>query len=221
MEKLVDDVDIILEDPEVEIIVETMGGIEPAYTFAKRALLAGKSFVTSNKELVADHGAELINIARENNVNFLFGASVGGGIPIIRPMNQALTADKIEGITGILNGTTNYILTMMSEEGLEFETALKNAQDMGYAERDPSADVDGFDACRKIAILTSLAYGKQVDFEDIHTEGIRNISSRDFKYANALGARIKLLASSMKDDNGDVYAIVAPAMIKEDNLCME
>ena len=217
MEKLVDDVDIILEDPEVEIIVETMGGIEPAYTFAKRALLAGKSFVTSNKELVADHGAELINIARENNVNFLFGASVGGGIPIIRPMNQALTADKIEGITGILNGTTNYILTMMSEEGSEFETALKNAQDMGYAERDPSADVDGFDACRKIAILTSLAYGKQVDFEDIHTEGIRNISSRDFKYANALGARIKLLASSMKDDNGDVYAIVAPAMIKEDN----
>ena len=217
MEKLVDDFNIILEDSEVEIIVETMGGIEPAYTFAKKALLAGKSVVTSNKELVADHGAELIEIAREKNVNFLFGASVGGGIPIIRPMNQALTADKIEEITGILNGTTNYILTMMSEEGLEFETALKNAQDMGYAERDPSADVDGFDACRKIAILTSLAYGKQVDFEDIHTEGIRNISSRDFKYANALGARIKLLASSMRDDKGDVYAIVAPAMIKEDN----
>ncbi len=217
MDKMVSDINIILEDPEVDVVVEAMGGVEPAYSFVKESLMRGKSVVTSNKELVADHGPELIKIAKDKNINFLFGASVGGGIPIIRPMNQSLTADKIEGITGILNGTTNYILSKMSEEGLEFETALKNAQDLGYAERDPSADVDGFDSSRKIAILTSLAYGKQVDFENIYTEGIRNITSTDFKYANSLAAKIKLFASSMKDHKGDVYAIVAPTMIKDNN----
>ena len=162
-DKLVHDYSIIANDPEVQVVVETMGGVHPAYEFVKEALEKGKSVCTSNKELVAAHGAELLALAKEKNVNFLFEASVGGGIPIIRPLNQCLTADEIEEITGILNGTTNYILTKMTEEGSEFETVLKDAQDKGYAERNPEADVEGYDACRKIAILTSLAYGMQVD----------------------------------------------------------
>ena len=160
MDILVHDYNDILNDPEVEVIAEVMGGVEPAYTFVKAALEKGKSVCTSNKELVAKHGPELINIAREHNRNFLFEASVGGGIPVIRPLNECITADEINSITGILNGTTNYILTKMSKEGLDFDTVLKEAQALGYAERNPSADVDGFDACRKIAILSSLAYGK-------------------------------------------------------------
>lgn len=214
MNVLVNDINTILDDPEVKIVVEVMGGIKPAYSFVKQALQKGKSVVTSNKELVAKHGAELIDLAKENKLNFLFEASVGGGIPIIRPLNQSLTADEIVEITGILNGTTNYILTKMSEEGFDFETALKEAQDLGYAERNPSADVDGHDACRKIAILSSLAYGMQVDFEDIYTEGITNITDMDFKYAKALGARIKLFASSIREEDESVYAMVAPMMIK-------
>lgn len=214
MEKLVHDVNIILEDPEVKVVVEVMGGVEPAYTFVKKALLRGKSVVTSNKELVAKHGAELLDIAKESNLNFLFEASVGGGIPIIRPLNQSLTADEIVEITGILNGTTNYILSKMSDEGLDFDTALKNAQNMGYAERNPSADVEGHDSCRKIAILSSLAFGMQVDFEDIYTEGITRITDIDIKYAKALGARIKLFASSIRENDEKVYAMVAPMMIK-------
>jgi homoserine dehydrogenase len=214
MEKLVHDVNIILEDPEVKIVVEVMGGVEPAYTFVKKALLKGKSVITSNKELVAKHGAELLDIAKERNLNFLFEASVGGGIPIIRPLNQSLTADEIVEITGILNGTTNYILTKMGEEGLDFETALKNAQSMGYAERNPAADVEGFDSCRKIAILSSLAFGMQVDFEDIYTEGITHITDTDIKYAKSIGAKIKLFASSIREDDEKVYAMVAPVMIK-------
>lgn len=214
MNVLVNDINTILDDPEVKIVVEVMGGIKPAYSFVKQALQKGKSVVTSNKELVAKHGAELIDLAKENKLNFLFEASVGGGIPIIRPLNQSLTADEIVEITGILNGTTNYILTKMSEEGFDFETALKEAQDLGYAERNPSADVDGHDACRKIAILSSLAYGMQVDFEDIYTEGITNITDIDFKYAKALGARIKLFASSIREEYENVYAMVAPMMIK-------
>lgn len=213
-EKLVHDINIILEDPEVKIVVEVMGGIEPAYTFVKQALLRGKSVVTSNKELVAKHGAELIDIAKERNLNFLFEASVGGGIPIIRPLNQSLTADEIVEITGILNGTTNYILSKMSEDGLDFGTALSNAQKMGYAERNPAADVEGHDACRKIAILSSLAFGMQVDFEDIYTEGITNITDIDFRYAKTLEARIKLFASSIKENDKQVYAMVAPVMIQ-------
>ncbi len=214
MKVLVHDVNMILNDPDIKIIVEVMGGVEPAYSFVKKALLSGKSVVTSNKELVAKHGAELLDIAKERNLNFLFEASVGGGIPIIRPLNQSLTADEIVEITGILNGTTNYILTKMSEEGLDFDTALKNAQSMGYAERNPAADVEGHDACRKIAILSSLAFGMQVDFEDIYTEGISNISATDIKYAKAIGARIKLFASSIRENDESVYAMVAPVMIK-------
>jgi homoserine dehydrogenase len=213
MDKLVQDVNIILEDPEVKIVCEVMGGVEPAHTFVKAALLKGKSVVTSNKELVAKHGAELLDLAKERNLNFLFEASVGGGIPIIRPLNQSLTADEIVEITGILNGTTNYILSKMSDEGLDFDTALSNAQSMGYAERNPAADIDGHDACRKIAILSSLAFGMQVDYEDIYTEGISKITEVDIRYAKAMDARIKLFASSIRD-NDHVYAMVAPVMIK-------
>lgn len=214
MEILVHDVNIILDDPEVKIVVEVMGGTGAAYTFVKEALMRGKSVVTSNKELVAKYGAELLDIAKERNLNFLFEASVGGGIPIIRPLNQSLTADEIVEITGILNGTTNYILTKMSEEGTDFDTALKDAQRLGYAERDPSADVEGYDSCRKIAILSSLAYGMQVDYEDIYTEGITGISDIDIKYAKALNARIKLFATSIREDDESVYSMVAPVMIR-------
>ena len=213
MEKLVHNINVILEDPEVKIIVEVMGGVEPAYTFVKQALLKGKSVVTSNKELVAKHGAELLDLAKEHSLNFLFEASVGGGIPIIRPLNQSLTADEIVEITGILNGTTNYILSKMSEDGLDFDTALSNAQQMGFAERNPAADIEGHDACRKIAILSSLAFGMQVDFEDIYTEGITKITDTDIKYAKALGARIKLFASSIRGNDSHVHAMVAPVMI--------
>lgn len=216
MEKVVRDINIILDDPDVKIVCEHMGGTEPAHTFVKSALLKGKSVVTSNKELVAKYGAELLDIAKERNLNFLFEASVGGGIPIIRPLNQSLTADEIVEITGILNGTTNYILSKMSEEGIDFNTALSNAQKLGYAERNPAADVEGFDACRKIAILSSLAFGMQVDFEDIYTEGITKITDKDFCYAKAIGARIKLFASSIRQDD-HVYAMVAPVMIKADH----
>ena len=212
--KIVHDVNIILEDPEIVVVVEVMGGVEPAYTFTKRALLGGKSVITSNKALVAAKGAELLDIAREKNINFLFEASVGGGIPIIRPLNSSLTADKLNEITGILNGTTNFILTEMSEKGSDFETVLAKAQSLGYAERDPSADVDGWDACRKIAILSSIAFGKNVDYEKIYTEGIRNISDIDFKYAKALDRSIKLLATSRNvDDN--IYIMVSPVMISK------
>lgn len=212
-EKIVHDYGTIINDPEVLIVVEVMGGVEPAYTFVKEAILKGKSVCTSNKELVAKHGAELLELSKANNVNFLFEASVGGGIPIIRPLNQSLTADEIEEITGILNGTTNYILSKMSNEGMDFATALKNAQEKGYAERNPSADVEGYDACRKIAILSSLAFGMQVDFEDIYTEGITKITDTDIKYAKALEASIKLLGTSRKE--GDhVFAMVAPMMIR-------
>ena len=215
-DKLVHDYSIIANDPEVQVVVETMGGVHPAYEFVKEALEKGKSVCTSNKELVAAHGAELLALAKEKNVNFLFEASVGGGIPIIRPLNQCLTADEIEEITGILNGTTNYILTKMTEEGSEFETVLKDAQDKGYAERNPEADVEGYDACRKIAILTSLAYGMQVDYQDIYTEGITKITDVDIKYAKAMNAAIKIFGTSRKVD-GKVYAMVSPMMINQNS----
>lgn len=214
MEILVHDYEIILNDPEVEVIAEVMGGVEPAYTFVKAALEKGKSVCTSNKELVAKHGPELLQIAATHGRNFLFEASVGGGIPIIRPLNNAITADKINSITGILNGTTNYILTKMDKEGLDFDTVLKEAQELGYAERNPSADVDGFDACRKIAILCSLAYGKNVNYEDIYTEGITGITDIDFKYAAKLGTSIKLFGKAENTD-GKFYAFVAPVMIDQ------
>ncbi|MDF2588788.1 MAG: hypothetical protein K0S41_2629 [Anaerocolumna sp.] len=212
-DKIVHDYSIILNDPEIKIIVEVMGGVEPAFTFVREAIMKGKSVCTSNKELVAKHGAELLELSKSMNVNFLFEASVGGGIPIIRPLNQSLTADEIEEITGILNGTTNYILSKMSNDGADFDTVLKEAQARGYAERNPQADVEGYDACRKIAILSSLAFGMQVDFEDIYTEGITKITDADIKYAKAIGASIKLLGSSRKEQDS-VYAMVAPMMIK-------
>lgn len=215
-EKIVHDVDVIINDPEVRIVVEVMGGIEPAFTFVKRCLEAGKSVVTSNKALVAKHGAELLSIARDRELNFLFEASVGGGIPIIRALNSCLTADKIEEITGILNGTTNYMLSKMFYEGADYDAVLKEAQDNGYAERNPEADVEGYDACRKIAILSSLISGQQVDFEDIYTEGITGITSKDMMYARKMGMTIKLIASSKR--TGDhLYAIVSPALLSKEH----
>ena len=216
---IVHDYQTIVDDPEIGIVVETMGGVEPAYTFVKAMLLAGKQVTTSNKNLVAEKGAELIQIARERNLNFMFGASVGGGIPIIRPLNTCLTADEIEEITGILNGTTNYMLTRMANEGVSFDAVLKDAQAKGYAEADPTADVEGIDPCRKIAILTSLVCHKQVNYEDIYTEGITKITTEDFAYAKKMDRSIKLLASSKKAD--DKYAcMVAPFMLdKSHPLC--
>ena len=210
--KVVHDVNVILDDPEVSIVCETMGGVKPAYDFTKSALLKGKSVCTSNKELVANHGPELLQIAKVNNCNYFFEASVGGGIPIIRPLNAALTAEKIEAITGILNGTTNYILTKMQNEGANFEDVLKQAQELGYAERNPEADVEGYDACRKIAILSSLMVGKNVKYEDIYTEGITKITADDFVYAKAMGKSIKLLAMSKALEQGTL-AMVSPCMI--------
>ncbi|MCD7864811.1 MAG: homoserine dehydrogenase [Clostridiales bacterium] len=213
-DRIVHDYEEICQDPEVCVVVEAMGGVEPAFTFAKKAILAGRHFATSNKALIAKHGAELIAMAQEKNVNCLFGASVGGGIPIIRPLNCCLTADVIEEISGILNGTTNYMMTKMADEGSDFDDVLKDAQQKGFAEADPTADIEGHDACRKIAILTSLVCGQQIDFEDIHTEGITKITATDFKYAKAMGRRIRLLGSSYK--TGDSYcAMVAPYMLDD------
>ena len=213
---VVHDVEVILNDPEVLVIAEAMGGVEPAYTFTKRALSAGKSVCTSNKELVAKHGAELLELARANKCNYMFEASVGGGIPIIRPLNASLTPERVDGITGILNGTTNYILTKMEKEGSDFDTVLKEAQEKGYAERNPEADVEGCDACRKIAILSSLIYGKNVNFEHIYTEGITKITTNDFAYAKKAGYTIKLLAMS-KEVDGKYFAMVTPCMINDQN----
>ncbi|MGI6010216.1 MAG: homoserine dehydrogenase [Ruminococcus sp.] len=211
-EKIVHDFDVIINDPEIKIVVEVMGGVEPAFTFTKRALESGKSVCTSNKELVAKHGVELLEIARQKNINYLFEASCGGGIPIIRALNSSLTADEIDEITGILNGTTNYILTEMSAKGSDFEEVLKEAQDKGYAERNPEADVEGYDACRKIAILSSLAFGRSVNYEEVYTEGITKITASDIKYANYMGTSIKLLATSRKVGE-EFYAMVSPVMI--------
>ena len=216
-EILVHDYNIILNDPEVDIVVEVMGGINPAYGFVKSALEAGKSVATSNKELVAAHGAELLKVAKNNNVNFLFEASVGGGIPVIRALIRSLTADDITEITGILNGTTNYILSKMSAEGSDFDSVLKKAQEKGYAERNPEADVEGYDACRKIAILTSLVCGKQVDYQNIYTEGITKITDTDIKYAKAMGCTIKLFGTS-KFEEDKIYSMVAPFVIPTDHV---
>lgn len=215
-EKIVHDFETIINDPDIRIVVEVMGGIEPAYTYAKRCLEAGKSVATSNKALVAKHGAELLSIAREREINFLFEASVGGGIPIIRALNSCMTADEIEEITGILNGTTNYVMTKMFYEGADYAEVLKEAQEKGYAERNPEADVEGYDSCRKIAILSSLISGQQVDFEDIHTEGITKITKEDMMYAKEMGMTIKLLASSKRHDD-HLHAIVAPFLLGKEH----
>lgn len=215
-DRIVHDYDVIVNDPEIRIVVEVMGGAEPARTFTMRALEAGKSVCTSNKELVARHGTELLAAAKEHNASYMFEASCGGGIPIIRPLRTCLCAEVIDEITGILNGTTNYILTKMIDEGLAFDDVLKEAQQKGYAERNPEADVEGHDACRKIAILSSLAYGKRVDFTDIYTEGITKITPADIMYAKAMKKTIKLLAYSHRD--GDhVVAMVAPYLVGQDD----
>ena len=210
------DFEEIVSDEEVKIVVEVMGGIEPAYTFVKRSLEAGKSVATSNKALVAKHGADLLKIAKDKNVNFLFEASVGGGIPILRPLHSSLTGDVIEEITGILNGTTNYMMTKMFYEGADYDEVLKEAQDNGFAERNPEADVEGYDACRKIAILSSIISGKQVDFEDIYCEGITKITVEDMKYAKAMGMTIKLLATC-KRDREKLNAMVAPCLLRAEH----
>ena len=211
---VISDFSKILEDDGVKIVVETMGGVHPAYEYVSACLNAGKSVVTSNKELVATKGYELLRIADEKNVNFLFEASVGGGIPIIRPISQCLAANDIDEIAGILNGTTNFILTKMISDGMTFEDALFLAQKNGYAERDPSADVDGFDACRKICILAALCFGKHVYPDCVHTEGIRKITLADVEYARSWGGVIKLIASAKKLDNGKVSVMVSPAFIQ-------
>ncbi len=209
---ITNDYEKIINDSEIDIIIETMGGLNPAYDFSVRALKAGKSVVTSNKELVAKKGAELLKIARENGVCYLFEASVGGGIPIIRPLNNCLAANEIQEIMGILNGTTNYILTQMIKNGQPFENALSDAQEKGYAERNPAADVEGTDTCRKIAILSALSYGKQLDSDKIPTEGITKITLKDVEYAESVDHVIKLIGSSKKV--GDkVYARVSPLLL--------
>lgn len=213
---LIHDFETVINDPEIKVVAEVMGGLSPSFEFTKRCLESGKSVCTSNKELVAQHGTDLLLTAKEHHVNFLFEASCGGGIPIIRPLYQSLTADRIYEVSGILNGTTNYILSKMSSDGYGFEEVLKRAQEKGYAERDPKNDVEGYDACRKIAILSSLAFGGFVDYRDIFTEGITEITATDIKYAKAAGAVIKLLAVSRQTDQG-TYALVCPAMIDSSN----
>lgn len=214
--KVVHDYQTIVNDPEIQIICETMGGTGAAYEFTKQALQVGKSVCTSNKELVAAHGPELLTMAKEHKCNYLFEASVGGGIPIIRPLNYSLTAEKIESITGILNGTTNYILSKMEKEGADFDAVLKRAQEKGYAERNPEADVEGYDACRKIAILSSLMLGENVDYHKVYTEGITKITATDFAYAKEMDMSIKLLAMS-KEVGDETLAMVAPFMISADH----
>lgn len=211
--KVVHDFNIILNDDEVSVIVEVMGGVNPAYSFVKSALLKGKSVCTSNKELVAKHGAELLGIAAQKNVNFFFEASVAGGIPIIRPLEQCITADEILEVSGILNGTTNFMLTKMEKEGASYDGVLKEAQKLGYAERNPEADVEGFDAGRKIAILSSIVCRKQVDFENVYTEGITGVTAEDFAYAAKLGVTIKLVAKSCVTADG-MYVMVTPRMLR-------
>ena len=206
------DFETILNDGEIQIVAEVMGGVEPAYDYVKRALLRGKHVCTSNKELVAKHGAELLAIAEDRDLNFMFEASVGGGIPVVRPINLALTTDKIIAVSGILNGTSNYILTQMYSSGKSYDEALAEAQNLGYAEKDPTADVGGFDACRKLAILLSLATGRQVDFEDILTEGISDISPADFAFARAFGFTLKPMVSGHISANG-VSALSAPMLV--------
>ena len=214
-EKIIHDFEIIANDPEIGVVVETMGGINPAFGFIKKCLESKKSVVTSNKELVAMKGFELLSIARENNVSFMFEASVGGGIPIIRPLSRCLAANKIEAIAGILNGTTNYILTQMIDKGESFETALAAAQTLGYAEKDPTADVEGFDALRKICILASIAYDMHVYPKQATAEGITKITLSDVAYADRAGFVIKLIADVRALENDKICAQVSPALVKK------
>lgn len=216
-DKFVKDFDVILNDPEVNVIAEVIGGLKFSYGYVKSALEAGKSVVTSNKELVAAKGAELLTIAKEKNVNFFFEASVGGGIPIIKPIHACLEANEIDEIAGILNGTTNFILTKMIRDGMDFGEALKIAQELGYAEHDPTADVEGIDACRKICILASLAFGKHVYPENVHTEGITKVTLRDVEYMESCDAKIKLIGCARREEDGKISIGVFPAVIKNES----
>ena len=216
-DRVIRDFSQICQDPEIQVVVEAMGGLEPAYTYAKQALQAGKSVVTSNKELVAEKGDELLALARQMDRNFFFEASVGGGIPIIKPLHQCLGANHITAIQGILNGTTNFILTKMIREGMAFEEALALAQQLGYAERDPSADVEGLDACRKICILASLAFGSHIHPQEVYTQGITAITPQDVACAANWGGAIKLVARAWQLADGRVAAMVSPVFVPRDN----
>ncbi|MEM1483671.1 homoserine dehydrogenase [Oscillospiraceae bacterium PP1C4] len=217
-DRFVKEFDTIANDDNVKIVVEVIGGLEPAYTFTKTCLERGKSVVTSNKELVAQKGAELLAIAREHHVNYLFEASVGGGIPIIRPLHMCLAANEIVEIAGILNGTTNFILTKMIRENMSFEDALDLAQKLGYAERNPAADVEGHDACRKICILAALSFGEHVYPKDVYTEGITKITPEDVAYAANWGGVIKLIGRAKRGENGGrITAMVSPAFINKES----
>lgn len=216
-DKFVKDFDVILNDPEVSVITEVIGGLKFSYGYVKSALEAGKSVVTSNKELVAAKGAELLAIAKEKNVNFFFEASVGGGIPIIKPIHACLEANEIDEIAGILNGTTNFILTKMIRDGMGFEEALRIAQELGYAEHDPTADVEGIDACRKICILASLAFGKHVYPDNVHTEGITKVTLEDVEYMDSFDAKIKLIGCARREDGNEISIGVFPAVIKDES----
>ena len=213
----VKDFAVIEDDPELDIVVETIGGAKIALDFTTRALKAGKSVVTSNKELVATHGYELLQLAKEHGCSYLFEASVGGGIPILRPLTSCLAANELEQVTGILNGTTNYILTRMIRAGLTFDQALAEAQANGYAEKDPTADVDGHDACRKICILASLAFGRHVHPDQVPTQGIRNVTLADADYAASADYKVKLLGRALRRPEGKVCAFVAPHLVPGDN----
>lgn len=215
--KIVKDFNIVLNDPEISVVAEMIGGSHPAFEFSLSALKAGKHVVTSNKEVVANFGEVLLKTAAENNVAYLFEASVGGAIPIIRPMRESLSSDNIISVSGILNGTTNYMLTSMLRDGKSFDEALAKARELGYAEADPSADVDGIDACRKICILSALAYGKIFDSELVHTEGIRNITKRDTADAARLGASIKLIGRTERNADGKIFIAVSPRMVTADS----
>ncbi len=216
-DKFIKDFDIILGDDSVKVVAEVMGGLHPAYEFVKACLENKKSVVTSNKELVAAFGAELLKIAADNNVNFLFEASVGGGIPVLRPIAQCLAANDLYEVVGILNGTTNFILTKMFKEGMQFDDALKLAQQLGYAEREPSADIDGHDACRKICILSSISFGKHVYPNQVSTEGIRKITASDVEFADSFGCVIKLVGHSKLMEDGRISAAVYPALISKES----
>ena len=217
-DKFIKDFEIIANDDDIKIVVEVMGGVNPAYDFVKRCLLAGKSVVTSNKELVAVKGSELLSIAKEKNVNFLFEASVGGGIPILRPMAQCLAANEITEVKGILNGTTNYILNKMIVDNMDFDSALSLAQEMGFAEKNPAADIEGHDACRKICILAALAFGKHVYPEQVKTEGITNISLTDVEYADSFDCAIKLIGGAKRCENGKITASVKPMLVSRSHI---
>lgn len=216
--KFTTDINDIVNDESIAIVAEAIGGIHPAYEYTKACLEAGKHVVSSNKELVAEKGQELLEIAKEKNVNYLFEASVGGGIPIIRPLSVCLAGNEIEKLNGILNGTTNFILTRMIFDNLTFDTALEMAQKNGYAEKDPTDDIMGYDACRKICILASLCFGHQIDPEDIHTEGITKITPEDVSYAENWNSVIKLVATAEKRKDGKAYIIVSPAIVKKSSL---